>query len=688
MEAGPTQLQTRAAWALGGVALAEATVTVVLGFASDLTWFDIVDLLVFSNSVIGFSMAAAGWPIARQRPANPIGWLLLVGGCFWAWTGAGVVLLAWVADHGWVNPIWRAVATFTNGIGWAQTLMVFLPLTLLLFPDGRYLSRRWRIVTPVVVANGVLIGVLGIIMPRGLTAEPSVGVQGYLQVDNPALLDPLGLVTALLAIVTYLAVMTSVLLRYRRARDLERQQVAWPVLAMLVVITSFVLDPVLPDSVVFLLLIALIPLSMMLGIIRYQLFDVRLVFARSLLYLLLTGAVVGTYVVLVAGLDKLVRTQVSLSSSLVATLVIALAFNPVRVVLQRAVDRAIYGARQDPVRALEQVSARLGEVGVPQGSGLQGVVEALGQVLKLPSVSLVLADREVASYGGPAAASHQVPLIQGNERVGELVIGLRAGEVRMGAADERMLALLAAPIAVAVHAGMLADEVARSRERVIQSREEERRRLRRDLHDGLGPILTGVVLNSEAALRLVQTDPERSAELLAILRDQTTSALHDIRRIVYDLRPPALDSLGLSGALREYAMVLTHRIDGQPLTVVIDADDDLQLPAAVEVATYRIVTEALTNVTRHSNASQARVMIRTHTAELAVSVHDDGVNVGTGWSPGVGLTSIRERAAELGGSCTIVTDRTGGRVDVRLPVARSANVASSASAAVMQEVDG
>ncbi len=222
-----------------------------------------------------------------------------------------------------------------------------------------------------------------------------------------------------------------------------------------------------------------------------------------------------------------------------------------------------------------------------------------------------------------------------------------------------------------MHANVLAEQLRESRERVISGREEERRRLRRDLHDGLGPVLTGVVLGAETALRLLPTDTARSADLLAEVRDRTTAALDDIRRLVYELRPPALDSLGLVGALHEYTMVLSRRADGAPLAITLNAPGRLaELPAAVEVAAYRIATEALTNVTRHSSATSATVGLRVAGSALHVSVHDDGVNVGGGWQPGVGLTSIRERAAELGGECTISHDRTGGRVDVRLPLAK------------------
>jgi two-component system NarL family sensor kinase len=143
-------------------------------------------------------------------------------------------------------------------------------------------------------------------------------------------------------------------------------------------------------------------------------------------------------------------------------------------------------------------------------------------------------------------------------------------------------------------------------------------------------------------------------------------------RLVYDLRPAALDSLGLVGALTEHTRSITSRADGAPLHVTVQSvGAAVDLPAAVEVAAYRIVTEALTNVTRHSSASAAVITIAFGSDGLQLHVHDDGVNIGGGWQPGVGLTSIRERVAELGGRCVIQHDRTGGRVDVTLSLART-----------------
>jgi signal transduction histidine kinase len=336
--------------------------------------------------------------------------------------------------------------------------------------------------------------------------------------------------------------------------------------------------------------------------------------------------------------------------------------------LQRKVERLVYGARGDPAEAMAAVGARLGEVGGANSTGLPGVLQALASVMRFPWAAVVVKGAELASYGDPPAARHATPLRQGGEVVGELIVGLRPGEARLDPGDARILDLVSAPIAATVQAVALAEQLRSSREQVITAREEERRRLRRDLHDGLGPVLTGVVLNAEAALRRLSSDTAQTADLLVQLRDQATGALEDIRRLVYDLRPPALDSLGLVEALREQAAVLGRREGAAPLEVSVEAPTPLpELPAAVEVAAYRIVTEALTNVVRHSSASAAVVKLTVTVGVLQISVHDDGINLGAGWQAGVGLTSIRERAAELGGRCRIEHDRTGGRVDVELP---------------------
>jgi two-component system NarL family sensor kinase len=652
-----------AAGILFGLAAAEVATAIVFGLLSPLSWAELVDLLVVSNAILGLVLAVAGWPIAVYRPRNLIGWSLLAGACCWASTGAGIALLAWADSQNLDGSFWRVVATVTN-MGWTWALSVCLPLALLLLPEGRLPGRRWRWALPLLAFNGLAFAALGVLSNFSL----AVGVPGYFSWPQVNALSWPMAVLGVTVLSSYGLALAALLMRFYRASDQVRRQLSWVLLALLIVVVIFALDPILPDSIFSILVIALIPLSITVAVLRYQLFDIQLVLSRSMLYVLLTAGVVGTYLVIVAVSDTVVRTALGLGSSVVATLLIAVVFNPVRVWLQRKVDRVIYGARRDPAEAMAAVGARLGEVGGADSAGLPGVLQALATVMRFPWAAVVVQGAEIASYGDPPAARHATPLRQGGEVVGELIVGLRPGEARIDPGDARVLDLVSAPIAAAVQAVALAEQLRSSREQVITAREEERRRLRRDLHDGLGPVLTGVVLNAEAALRRLASDPAQAAGLLVQLRDQATGALEDIRRLVYDLRPPALDSLGLVEALREQAAVMGKRENAGPLRVSVEAPTPLpELPAAVEVAAYRIVTEALTNVVRHSSASAAVVMLTVTAGVLQISVHDDGINLGAGWQAGVGLTSIRERAAELGGRCRIEHDRTGGRVDVELP---------------------
>jgi signal transduction histidine kinase len=207
-----------------------------------------------------------------------------------------------------------------------------------------------------------------------------------------------------------------------------------------------------------------------------------------------------------------------------------------------------------------------------------------------------------------------------------------------------------------------------SRERLVLTREEERRRLRRDLHDGLGSALTSLSFNLDAARNLLSQDPIATDALLVELKAQTQAAIADIRRLIYDLRPPALDELGLIPALQQYVDRVNRPAD---LSVSIHAADDLpMLPAAVEVAAYRIILEALTNIIRHANAKNSTICLSLpDPTTLALDIVDDGTGLASGKPPGIGISTMRERAEELGGSLLIEPIPSGGtRVVVKLPL--------------------
>jgi signal transduction histidine kinase len=290
--------------------------------------------------------------------------------------------------------------------------------------------------------------------------------------------------------------------------------------------------------------------------------------------------------------------------------------------------------------------------------------------LKLPYVAIQLRREDgfetAATAGNPVDYPLNVPLIYGGETVGRLILGPRAGEENFAPADRRLLDDLTHQIGVAAHAVRLTDEalrlsadLQRSRERLVTAREEERRRLRRDLHDGLGPQLAGLTMTAEAARDLVYTHPERAEGLLDNLVERAQAAVSDVRHLVYALRPPALDALGLLGALRAHA---DHHNDGG-VRVSVEAPEELpSLPAAVEVAAYRIVLEAINNVERHAaaRACVVRVALDEAAAALRVEIVDDGRGIGEDHRTGVGLSSMRERAAELGGWCTVEAMAAGG----------------------------
>jgi two-component system NarL family sensor kinase len=261
----------------------------------------------------------------------------------------------------------------------------------------------------------------------------------------------------------------------------------------------------------------------------------------------------------------------------------------------------------------------------------------------------------VATHGSAPRETRTLAITYRDAAVGRLVLPARGLRSRLSRRDEQLLADVVRQAAVAVRTGRLAEELQESRERLVVAREEERRRIRRDLHDGLGPALGGTVFQLESARLLVRRDPDAAEQQIATTSRQVQEVVADVRRLVHDLRPPALDDRGLVGALRQQA-------EQSPVPVSIEAEELSGLSAAVEVAAYRIVSEALTNVTRHASASRACVRLQRLGGDLVVEVSDDGVGIAAGAQAGVGLVGLRERAAELGGHSEVTCPAEGGTV--------------------------
>lgn len=579
---GRTRVHPTAAFGLFELIVAAVIVAAVSATLVGLNFADARDSFVVANSVFALSCALAGVLLAWQRPRNPVGWLLLVAGYAHGLSaGFGLVALAGPA-RGWPPGLVRAAATIAS-FAWPCSIALFLPLALLLFPDGRLPSPRWRPVVALLVVAAALYTAERVTDPTGFVGDGR-GMAAVV-LPNHAELSWLWIVTEVGIGLLYFAALLGLVLRFRRSDERIRGLAVWVVVAVIAIAATMAIWlPINRDAplLLVLLVIPLLPAAITIAILRHQ-----------------------------------------------------------------------------------QALARIGErLSSDAGDGEAEVLDAVRDALRLSYVALRIDGKDRATVGVPPAVLEAVPLDYRGERVGELVVGVPSGRSRLDVQDRAAVELLAAPLAVAVHANALSRAVQRSREQIVAAREEERRRLRRDLHDGLGPALTGIAFRADAAVNLLRSDPDRAAAQLAELRDSATAAINDVRRLVYALRPPTLDELGLAGALRRHAEQLT----GGP-RVSIEVEEPLPaLPAAVEVAAYRIGVEALTNAVRHARASHVELSVLVDGA-LKVSVRDDGPGGLDAWDVGVGLSSIRERTAELGGHCGAgPMPAGGGLVWARLPL--------------------
>ena len=585
-----------------------------------------------TNGAIGLTLAACGALLAWHRPRNPVGWLFLAGGVAYATSAMAVELAEFGATAGWSGRVLDSLASLFI-LAWPLAIGLCLPMALLLFPSGRPPGSRWRPLVWAIAAEAVLFELM--FSGPGRETVDGRSVSAYLVLPSYSRPERCGWPP------TSPGPRSSPSSWPRSWSGTAAAAMpsggsccgwSWPWWSCWCTPAGSGASSA-PGRSWDCLVIPLIPAAVTIAILRYQLLDIRLVVSRTLVYGVLTAAAAGVYVGLVAALDVLVRTRVNLGSAIVASIVVAIGFNPARVRLQRLIDRALYGDRRDPVRAVSLVGERLAGTGA---AGLTGVLEALCDSLRLPFAAVRFGPGEVAAHGTAPELLHSIGLRYDGSRIGELIVGLRTGQRRLGPHDLAVLELLAGPLALALHATALSAALQESRVSIVATREEERRRLRRDLHDGLGPALTGIAFMADAARNTLQADPARAGDLLAQLRADTTAAIGDIRRLVYGLRPPALDDLGLIGSLRQQSARLAQRPDGGSVAVHMDAPEDLPpLPAAVEVAAYRIITEAMTNAARHSGASSIKVRLALADGHgLSIEVSDDGRGPRSAWQRG------------------------------------------------------
>jgi signal transduction histidine kinase len=656
------RLSSPVALAIGLLSAAASVALAIRGPISGL------DVALTVTAVAFVSTTLVGMAVLRTSPANPVGWILLVAG---AALPLGMLVQV-VSDASYVygRPAIPGLVAINLAGGLVGVFSV--PLVglfgLLLFPDGRLAApgtpvrrrTRWLARACWIMLAGLI--AYGLFSPT--LADVSVNVPNPIAVPGGG-----ALIIFVLLLGPVMAMTCAHLLGRARAADTpdQRRALTLAAAAGACIPAAFLAclgvgltgGDTQQIGVIENLGTVAVAVACWYGIIRYGLFDSRAVLSRTLLYGALTVVVVAVYLAASALLGLLFAGAVP---NVVAAGLGALAVLPLRDLLQRRVSRLVFGLRDDPVAALGLLGVRLDAAAAPEDV-LPAVVSTVGESLRLRCVSIEVSGEEMARWGQTVdGARLELDLPFAGESIGRLTVQARDPGEPFSAADRSLLESLARQVSVAARAVALTQALQVSRERLVATLEEERRRLRRDLHDGLGPTLAGLALGIDTVRRgLADGSPGGTGDLLVTLREEAERAVADIRRIAYNLRPPVLDEMGLVGAIREHAT----RVGGTTVAVPAPLPP---LPAAVEVAAYRIAVEAMTNASRHAPGAAIEVSLSVN-GRLEIQIADAGAGLPPGFRAGVGLRSMRERAAELGGECVLdPRDPHGTVVRASLPL--------------------
>ncbi len=674
----PAAAARSAALAVAAVILAQLAATPLAGAGLSRlpgvrgTYVPVGDLIV-DGCIVAIALV-----VIWARPGNAIGWVMLTFALLGATQNfAEAYGVRAEAEPGARLPLGPLALSLGASL-WIPA--VALPATLLLnlYPDGRVAAPFWRWVNRVTVAAMIVVTVAA-------GTRLSSGTQDFKDARLVFVLPPAaGTVLAVTGVVVLLgcalASIGGAIWRTWRAQAPQRQQL------LLLLVTSaivIVLTPLEAPEWLFDVGLVAVPAAVAVGVLRYRLLGVEVVVRRTLQFAVLTLLVVAVYAAAAAAMSALVSEGAG--SRVAAAAAVALVLLPLRDRLQAWVDRLVYGARRDPLGAIRRIGA---SVSAESADPLPAVVGSVADAVRARFVAITGADGTVLAQAGTEpgtgttgpGARLAYPLTVAGQQVGELVICPARREPSLAPADARVITALVAPVAAVVHATQLTRRLADAHQRTLAAHEralaaaqQERSRIRRDLHDGLGPSLSGVALGLEAAQAALPADTQAAAALTARMRTEIAGAVEDVRRIIDELRPAALEDAGLVQALRERAASLAVRSSPALLIEVQVTEPMPVLPAPVEVAAFRIAEEAMSNVVRHARASRCDVLLEAGDV-LVLCVSDDGIGLPAQTRPdGIGLASIRQRAADLGGRCTVSAREPRGmivRAELPLEVTR------------------
>ncbi|MBN1171573.1 MAG: sensor histidine kinase [Micromonosporaceae bacterium] len=603
---------------------------------------------VMLPAAMAIALIPVGTLVVLSTPGNAVGRLLLGSGGIAA-VEAFLMSLPELAPTNWL----------CQWLWWPPLAMLFLAL--LLFPDGRLPSPRWRPLAALLMASAIMVGltiaVAAVDVPDFLTAYRKDDLDAWAATSFGMTRYALLVFFACLIGIIW-ALGTRVRTTTGNAQKIVRSLFFAGVLCLAAVASA---AAGLPQTWIPLALA--VPAAIIFAALRYQLYDLHLIINRTLVWLVMSAFLFAGFVVIVSLLG-----QTSHEYGLLSYGLIAITFEPLRHQVQRGVDQLLYGDRGNPYKIIQCLSELFGRTRDPSAL-LPQLVALVAGSLRLPYVGVEVdsleGPRTLAEYGQAPAEPESFDLLSHGVRIGRLLAAPRTRKSHLNRTEQQILHDVAIHAAVAAETAQLIRDLQVSRERVVAVSEEERRRLRRDLHDGVGPALAGMAMQLRAATKVL-AQPKKADAILTGLSEDLRLCTAEIRQLVDQLGPAALNH-GLVEALRSECQRFTQA----GLTVDLAADARIDgLPAVVETAAYRIASEALTNIAKHSKATRCQVTLSHTTTTLTMEIADNGVGIPSSRRRGVGLHSMRERAAELGGACVITEgEPTGTVVRVQLPVA-------------------
>jgi signal transduction histidine kinase len=681
----------RMAWSIGILSIGLMLAGLVFMFVDRHAVLpDVSDSWTFSSVfdvVVNIAVPVIGLVIASRRRENPLGWLLLAAGL-----GLGVAnfsrayaLYALVAHPGSL-PAGRAFAWLSNCV-WTFPIAL-LPFLFLLFPTGRLPAGRWRPVAWFCGAMLVLLTASALVIATTNWSRPfaeltSPGSSGVARAANVTLF------IAFFALpVAFLLSFVGLARRFAHARGDERLQLKWFVTAAALVAVTFIVTfftNTVGGQVFFDLALVFLYVAIGIAILKYRLYEIDVLINRAVVYAGLAAFITAVYVLLVAGIGAFIGASEGLA--LVATAIVAVAFQPVRARAQGIANRVVYGKRATPYEVLSEFSERVAEtysvedvlpkmarilaegtgairteVWLRVGSELRPAaswpedgtsaspVAIIGDALPaMPSASRVAAGTSVAQV------RHQGALL------GALTV-IKPPQEPLSPAEEKLLGDLASQAGLVLRNVALLSDLRASRQRLVAAQDEERRRLERNLHDGAQQQLVALSVKQRLVGGLVHKDPDKAASMITELQEDTAAALETLRDLARGIYPQVLADQGLAAALEAQIRKTTVPVELLP-------DSIGRYPQEIEAAVYFCCLEALQNVSKYANASKAVVRLEVDGPRLTFTVEDDGV----GFDPvrtrlGTGLQGMSDRLEALGGGLEIRSQPGNGTTIIgRIP---------------------